>query len=41
MAEILNLKDKQVPLNLIFVGHPAEEPESRDQYEEKCVHYVK
>ena len=41
VAEILNLKDKQVPLNLIFVGHPAEEPESRDQYEEKCVHYVK
>ena len=41
VAEILGLSDKQIPLNLIFIGHPAEEPEARDQYEEKCVHYVK
>ena len=41
VAEILGLKDKQIPLNLIFIGHPAEEPEARDQYEEKCVHYVR
>ena len=41
VTEILGLKDKQIPLNLIFIGHPAEEPESRDQYEEKCVHYVR
>ena len=41
MAEILELKANRIPLNIIFIGHPAEEPEARDQYEEKCVHYVK
>ena len=41
VAEILGLSDKQIPLNLIFIGHPTEEPEARDQYEEKCVHYVR
>lgn len=29
-----------IPLNVIFMGHPAEEPEARDQYEEKRVHYI-
>ena len=41
VAEFLGLGAKQVPLNIIFIGHPAEEPEARDQYEEKCVHYVR
>ena len=41
VAEILNLSVTQIPLNIIFIGHPAEEPEARDQYEEKCVHYVR
>ena len=41
VAEILELKANRIPLNIIFIGHPAEEPEARDQYEEKCVHYVK
>lgn len=41
VAEILGLGSTQIPLNIIFIGHPAEEPEARDQYEEKCVHYVK
>ena len=41
VAEFLGLKANQIPLNIIFIGHPAEEPEARDQYEEKCVHYVK
>jgi len=41
VAEILGLSDKQIPLNIIFIGHPTEEPEARDQYEEKCVHYVR
>ena len=41
VAELLNLKANQIPLNIIFIGHPAEEPEARDQYEEKCVHYVR
>ena len=37
----LGLKDRQIPLNIIFVGHPAETPEPRDQYDEKRVHLVK
>lgn len=41
VAELLGLKSHQIPLNIIFIGHPAEEPEARDQYEEKCVHYVR
>jgi len=41
VAEILDLKANRIPLNIIFIGHPAEEPEARDQYEEKCVHYVR
>lgn len=39
--EILQIPDKQIPLNVIFIGHPAEEPEARDQYDEKRVHYIK
>ena len=38
---ILDLPAKHVPLNIIWLGHPAEEPEPRDQYEEKRVHYVR
>lgn len=41
VREILGMKDKMVPLNIILIGHPAEEPEARDQYDEKCVHYVR
>lgn len=41
MRKILQLSEKEIPLNLIFIGHPAEEPEARDQYEEKKVHYIK
>lgn len=41
VAEILELGATQIPLNIIFIGHPVEKPEARDQYEEKCVHYVK
>ena len=39
VKEILELNEKQIPLNLIFLGHPAECLESRDQYEEECVHF--
>ena len=38
---ILSMPEKQIPLNIIYIGHPAECPESRDQYEENRVHYVK
>ena len=41
VREILGLSDKLIPLNVIFMGHPAEEPEARDQYEEKRGHYVR
>jgi len=41
VRNILGISEKHIPLNIIFIGHPAEEPEARDQYEEKCVHYIK
>lgn len=37
VRKILGLSDKQIPLNLIHVGYPAEEVEARDQYTEKAV----
>ena len=40
VREILDLPKKQVPLNVIFMGHPAEEPEARDQYDESRVHFI-
>ena len=40
VAEILDLPKSMVPLNVIFIGHPAEEPEARDQYDEAKIHYV-
>lgn len=40
VSEILDLKDKQIPLNIIHVGYPAESPEARDQYNEKKIHIV-
>ena len=41
VRKMLDIPKSQVPLNVIFIGHPAEEPESRDQYEEVRVHYIK
>lgn len=41
VRKCLGIDDKQIPLNIIYIGHPAEEPEARDQYEEKRVHYIK
>lgn len=40
MSQLLELSEKQIPLNIIWIGHPAEEPEARDQYNEKRVHYL-
>lgn len=39
VREILGLSEKRIPLGLILLGHPAETPEARDQYDEECVHY--
>ena len=40
VREILELPKKHIPLNIIFMGHPAEEPEARDQYDESRVHFI-
>ena len=41
IRELLNIDKKEIPLNVIFIGHPAEEPEARDQYDETRVHFIK
>lgn len=41
VRKILNIPEKQIPLNIIFIGHPDECLEARDQYDEKRVHYVR
>ncbi|MBR2042226.1 MAG: nitroreductase family protein [Oscillospiraceae bacterium] len=41
VSEILSLSEKMIPLNIIYIGHPAEVPEARDQFSEKKVHYIK
>lgn len=40
VAATLAIPKKQVPLGLIFIGHPAEFPEPRSQYDEGKVHFV-
>ena len=40
VRECLSLSEKQIPLNIILIGYPAERPEPRDQYNEKYVHFV-
>lgn len=41
VAEVLGLTENQIPLNIIYIGHPAEEPEPRDWYTDKCIHIIK
>ena len=41
VRELLNLEEKIIPLNIIFIGHPDEEPISRDQYDDSKIHYIK
>lgn len=41
VRKMLGVPKTQIPLNVIFMGHPAEEPEARDQYEAARVHYIK
>lgn len=40
IREALELPNKHIPLGIIHIGHPAESPEPRDQYDEACIHYV-
>lgn len=41
VRDILGLSDKLIPLNIIYVGYPAENPEARDQFNEKDVVVLK
>lgn len=41
VCKLLDIPDKQIPLNIIWIGHPEECPEARSQYDEKRVHYIK
>lgn len=41
VRKMLDIPKTQIPLNVIFIGHPAEEPDARDQYEESKVHYIR
>ena len=40
VREALELPEHISPLGLIWIGHPVDTPEPRDQYDESCVHYV-
>ncbi|MDO4478684.1 MAG: nitroreductase family protein [Lachnospiraceae bacterium] len=40
VGDVLGLSPKQVPLNIIYIGYPAESPEMRDQYNEKYIHIL-
>lgn len=37
VRETLGLSGHETPLNIIWIGHPAETPDARDQYDEKNV----
>jgi nitroreductase len=39
VRQILGLPETITPLNLISIGHPAEEKEPRTQYDESRVHW--
>ena len=39
IRKVLNIPETIVPLNLISIGHPAEEKEPRTQYDEQRVHH--
>ena len=40
VSEILGLSDEQIPLNIIFIGHPDQTQPPRDQYNEEYIHYI-
>ena len=41
LRQMLNLPEEHIPLNIIFIGHPGEEPEAKDWYDEQRVHYIR
>lgn len=40
VREALDLTEKHIPLNIIYVGHPDQVQEPRDQYKESYIHYI-
>jgi nitroreductase len=38
ISKVLKIPENIVPLNLVSIGHPAEEKEPRTQYDEQRVH---
>jgi nitroreductase len=40
VSAILGLEEHIVPLGMAAIGHPAEDPEPRDQYDPKRVHRI-
>ena len=40
VREALGLTEKHIPLNIIYVGHPDQVQEPRDQYKENYIHYI-
>ena len=40
VREALGLTEKHIPLNIIYVGHPDQVQEPRDQYKESYIHYI-
>ena len=40
VSEALGLSEKEIPLNIIYIGYPDEEPSSRDQFDDKKVFYI-
>ena len=41
VRKILELKENWIPLNIIWIGYPNENPEPRTQYDSKKIHYIK
>lgn len=40
VREILNLPEAHIPLNIIYIGHPAEIPAPKDAYDAAKVHII-
>jgi nitroreductase len=41
LRDMLNIPANVIPLNIVYVGYPADEPESRTQFEESRLHWEK
>ena len=40
IRECLSLSEKEIPLNIIYIGYPGEDPEPCDRYDAKKVHFI-